>query len=578
MLSKPGESNPSTPALGRWALLLTALVPIATYWNTLSHGFVYDDLPGIVDNPLVAGASRFRDLWPILREPWRPLVQLSYASTHILFGFAPAAYHAGNIALHTVNALLVYAIASQVARLWLPQERRGLFTAGTSLLFVVHPLHSEAVAYTWGRSSSLCAFFCFTSILLVMLGHQERSAVRGRVLFGCALVLGLLAWKSKEEAITLPLVIAGFLWLAGRRPAAAGTALVPAALMAARWSDIASLAGKVAQNQELVLAGASPALPRGAFFLTEVKSAVFYYLAKFLIPVNLNVDPFIEPVTEIYDFRFLVACLVLTGCAALVVLMRNKQPAVSFGLIALLASPLSAYAFLPLADVVAEHRAYLAGLGIALLGAWTAASRPKVGATVLAITIPALALATFERNKVWAGSETLWHDAERKSPQLARPHLNLGVAFQAARRYDEAVAEYEHALSVNPRLALAYSNMSSIHLHRGDTEGAEALLGKAIELSPGRIGPYVSLAAIKLRRGAPREAIGILDQTRKLGEFAIVHFSRGEAFLALGRFDQARREYARAAELSPGSAEIQRPIASRMRELEVMIQDQGVAP
>ncbi len=574
---EPGTSDNKTRAADRWALLFAALVPIVVYWNTLYHGFVFDDLPGIVDNPLVRGATRCQDLWQILAQRWRPLIQLSYAATHVVFGFAPAAYHATNVALHTANVLLVYAIASQVARLWLPPDRRRLFAAAAGLLFAVHPLHSEAVAYVWGRSSSLCAFFCFSSILLLMLGHQQKSAIERRVLFGCALVAGLLAWKSKEEAITLPLVLSGFLWLAGRKAAAAATALVPVALVAARWPDFSSLAEKVAQNQELVLAGASPSLPRWTFFLTEVQSAVFYYLGKFLIPVNLNVDPYVEPVKRLGDLRFIASCLVLGCCAAAAILVRRRQPAVSFSLIALLVSPLTAYACMPLADVVAEHRVYITGLGFALLAACAVALKPKTGAVVLAAAVVVLSLATFERNKVWAGSETLWRDAERKSPQLARPHLNLGVAYQVANRYEEALAEYAHALSVNPRLALAYSNMSSISVHRGDLVGAESLLKKAIELSPGRIGPYVKLAAIELQRGAPAEAIQVLDQTGKLGDFAVVHFSRGEALFALGKYDQARSEYSRAVELD-SSAELQHRAALRLREIDSKTEERPVAP
>jgi Tfp pilus assembly protein PilF len=387
-----------------------------------------------------------------------------------------------------------------------------------------------------------------------------------------------MAWKSKEEAITLPLILAGYLWLVGRRLAAAATALVPVALMAVRWSDISGLAGKVAQNEELVLAGASPALPCATFFMTEIKSAVFYYIGRFLIPLNLNVDPWVEPVTQIDDIRFLTACLVLACLACLAFFIRRRTPAVSFSLIAVVASPLTAYACMPLADVVAEHRIYITGLGIALLGAWAVALKPKTGVTPLAAAILALSFATFERNKVWATSETLWRDAELKSPQLARPHLNLGVAYQAAGRYDEALAEYKHALTVNPRLALAYSNMSSLRVHKGDLDGAEALLSKAIELSPGRIGPYVNLAAIKLLRGEPGEAIGILDQTARIGDFAIVHFARGEAFRTLGRQDQAKREYARAAGIRTGSAEVARRIASRMRETEALITRGPVQP
>ncbi|HYK91272.1 MAG TPA: tetratricopeptide repeat protein [Acidobacteriota bacterium] len=568
---KPAESRASDTTARTadcYAVLLAAFVSIALYWNTLGHRFVFDDRPGIVNNPLVGHAARVRDLWQLLREPWRPLVQLSYAATHIFFGFNPAVYHATNVALHSANTVLVYGIASQVARLWLPRERRTLFAVAASLIFAAHPLHTEAVAYVWGRSSSLCAFFCFGSMMLLLLGHQERSAVRRYFLFGCALVFGLLAWKCKEEAMTLPIVLAGFLWLAGRKLAAAGVALVPAALVVARWSDISSLSDKVAQNQELVLAGANPALPRAIFFMTEIKCAVFYYLGKFLVPANLNVDPQVESVNRIYDARFLVACVVLAGCAVLAVLMRQREPALSFSLVALLASPLTSYACMPLADAVAEHRVYIAGLGFALIAAWVDTLRPRIGVGALAVAVVALSFTTHVRNKVWADNETLWRDAERKSPSLARPHINLGVALQAAQRYDEAAAEYAHAMTMNPRPALAYSNMSSIRLHMGDADGAEALLNEAIKLSPGRIGPYLNLAAIKLRRGEPREAIEVLTRGEKLGDFAGVHFSKGEALFALGQYGQARDEYNRAVELDPDSVELRHRVTSRMREME----------
>ncbi len=549
---------------------LAAAVPVAIYWNTLRHGFVFDDLPGIVDNPPVGNAVGFRELWWILREPWRPLVQWSYAATHILFGFAPAAYHATNVGLHAANTLLVYGIASQAARLWLPPDRRRLFTAAASLIFAAHPLHSEAVAYVWGRSSSLCALFCFGSLLSLLLGHQETSGVRRRILFGCALVCGLLAWKCKEEAISLPLVLAGTLWLAGRNLAAAGTALVPVALAAARWSDISNLTEKVAQNRDLVLAGASPALPPALYFMTEIKCAVFYYLGKFLFPSGLNVDPYVESVRRAYDPGFLAACIVLAGCAALAVLVRRRDPVLAFGLLALLVSPLISYACMPLADLVAEHRVYIAGLGFALICARIAVLKPRIGVGALVVVVLALSTATHQRNKVWADNETLWRDAERKSPLLARPHINLGVACQAAGHIEEAAAEYAHAMTVNPRLAVAYSNMSSIRLHMGDVDAAETFLNEAIRLSPARVGPYLNLAAIKLRRGEPGEAIRILDQAGRLGDVAAVHFSRGEALFALGRRDQARREYLRAAELDPGSSDLRYRVASRMREMDIV--------
>jgi protein O-mannosyl-transferase len=551
----------------RWGILLAVVLPAALYWNTLRHGFVYDDLVGIIQNPLIVAAARIRDLWPILAQPWRPLVQWSYAATHVYFGFSPTAYHAGNVALHAANAVLVFAIARELARCWLRPEERAVFAWSAALLFAVHPIHTEAVAYVWGRSSSLCGLFYFGSILLVILGHREDAGRKQRFLFACALAAGLLAWKAKEEAITLPFVIAGFLWLMRKDLAAAAAALVPIGVIALRWSDLAGLAGKLAGNQELVAAGANPVLPRAVYFMTGVENSVFYYLWKFLVPADLNVDPCVEPVLKFYEPRLLVACFVLGSAGAAAIAFRRSHPALCFGLVALLASPMTSYTCMPLADVVAEHRVYITGLGIALLGAWFASLKPATGAVGLAAVVAAMSIATVERNRVWASSETLWRDAEQKSPGLARPHLNLGVALHAAGRYDEALAEYEHALSVNPRLAVAYSNMSSIRVQQGELAAAENLLNKAIELSPGRVGPYISLAGVRLKRGAPEEALRVLDQAPGAGDSAAVHLSRGEALMALSRYNEARTEYGRALALSAGSAELERHVASRIREI-----------
>jgi hypothetical protein len=97
--------------------------------------------------------------------------------------------------------------------------------------------------------------------------------------------------------------------------------------------------------------------------MTGVKSAVFYYLNKFLLPVNLNVDPAIVPATALHDFYFLVALCVLACLAGVCFLVQHRHNAVSFGLLCLLMSPLISYVVILLADVAAEHRVYITGLG-----------------------------------------------------------------------------------------------------------------------------------------------------------------------------------------------------------------------
>ncbi len=566
--------------LDGWKLtpVLVASVACAVYLNTAGHGWVYDDLPGILGNPLIYGPSSLREVFSVLGEPWRPLVQFSYALTHRFFGFDPRVFHSENIIIHTLNSVIVWGIARQVAALWLGPGRAVIFPLSTGLLFAVHPLHSEAVAYVWGRSSSLCASFYFGSVFLVLAGCRQDSGRKRSLWLSSAVLAGLLAWKCKEEAITLPLVVSGIFWLVGWRAAALSAAFVPVALMVSRRTDIASLYTRVSRNEDLVLAGANPALPGDLHFMTGVKSAVFYYLNKFLLPVSLNVDPHVEPVETPWDLQFMTASLILLGLVALAWLARRKQPALCFGLLTLLASPLTAYACIPLADVVAEHRIYIAGLGFALVIAWCLSFRKNLSLVLLAAVTATLFSTTVVRNRVWHDSITLWQDSASKSPRLARPHLNLGAAYQVAGLNEEALAEFRQAVSVNPRLVPAYSNMVAIYLLRGDLDEAEACLSKAIDLAPDRVTLYAELAAIVLRRQEPQKALAILDRARGRGELSTIHFARGEALLQLGRYPEAAGEYRRAMELEGESGRLAPRIRSRIEQIDAMDLSGGTPP
>jgi tetratricopeptide (TPR) repeat protein len=345
------------------------------------------------------------------------------------------------------------------------------------------------------------------------------------------------------------------------------TLLVPVFLLAGRWADIGRLYSEVGENRWLVSAGAAPALSPWVYFLTHVKSSVFYYLKRFIIPVGLNADPAVQPVTKAGDPLLIAAVLALLALGAWAIVAARRHRAVTFGLAALLISPLTAYAVMPLADVVAEHRVYVSGLGFATLAAWGFVLKPRYTYAALAAVAMVLGIITFQRNKVWADSLTLWTDTARKSPGLARPHLNLGLAYQSEGQLELALAEYRRALAVNPKLAPVYINMSDIYFARGDVNNCEAALKKAIELSPNLVAPYINLAIMALRQNRPVDALGLLDQAASIDDSHIVRFNRGEALFQLGRYTEAVREYNRAIELKPDLREMKEQIDLRLQRL-----------
>ncbi|MBZ5535407.1 MAG: tetratricopeptide repeat protein [Acidobacteriia bacterium] len=557
--------HPSSKEQVFFAVLVGA-VAFIVYSNTLDHSFVFDDKVAILNNPLVTHCQSWQQVAQLLKGSWRSSTLFTYGLTFYLAGFNARYFHAVNISIHVINSLLVFGVALLAARRWLSTETSRFFALAAGMIHATHPLYSEGVAYVWGRSSSLCATFCFGSLLLVMMGY-EKARFNKYACFAGAIVCGVLAWKTKEEAITLPFLIAGFFALVGGWRLLAGLVAVPLLVIATRWEDVALLYRKVHENASLASIGFEPSLTPTVYFLTHVKESVFYYLKRFVFPLQLNVDPDIQPVVHIMDPWLVISILVLISLVVWGVLAWRKHRLISFALMTLLLSPLMAYALMPLADVVAEHRIYITGLGVDLLFAWILTRKPRYCLAALSVVTVVFAAAAIERNKVWANDLTLWSDAAQKSPGLARPHLNLGLAYESNRQFDRALIEYQKALSINPKLSTAYVNMGNILFSRGDLKGSEAALRKAIELSPNLSVAYGNLASIVLQKNQPAEALQLLEKAGSLEDSYVIHWNKGVVLSTLGRYREAAHEYQHALELRPDLASLKQQVNLRLQDM-----------
>ena len=410
----------------RLALVPVMLIALA-YLRCLNYPFVYDDISGIVNNPLISSADTIAQAGRALLEPWRPLTHFTYAITHALFGFSRLAFHSVNVFIHVLNTLLVFGIGIRLAKRWMPEFNPAHFAFIAATVHAVHPLYTEAVTYISGRSSSLCALFYFGCLYLVMRGLESHDKVRQTVWFCAAAISGVLAWGAKEEAITLPIILAIFLMLSGYRKWAIGLIAVPFIVVVARWQAIVLLYQTSAANRALVDIGLGTPIQRLPYALSKIKAAVFYYLSHFAVPLTQSVDPYFRTVQSIFEPGLLIAVAILGILFVIAVRFSTQQPALTFSIAALLVSPLLSYSVVPLPDIVAEHRVYIAGLGFDLLAAAILIRRPRIMFPALAALALALTVSTIARNSIWASDVTLWRQAEKNSRSQVRPHLNLGV-------------------------------------------------------------------------------------------------------------------------------------------------------
>jgi tetratricopeptide (TPR) repeat protein len=559
----------------RSGLFIIALLGLCVigYANSLQGGFVFDDRQLVPQNSAVLNIHSLRDALAV-GSGWRQLLSLTYGLNFYFGGLNTFGYHLLNVALHTTNVLLVFGIVRGVT------DQFSAF-AGAAV-FAVHTFFSSAVSYIAGRSSVLCATFYFAAVLLFLRGIDEKRPRVRLTFFALSGVAGLLAFQAKQEAITLPLFLAAAWWLRQKNPnwrVVAGLIAIPFLAALSMWRELTALYATVTGNQNLVSGGLENVLQPMEYFRTYLAGVATYVLPRFVFPGALSADPQIKTQADWYSPGFLVAVVMLSGLVWLVLRMRQREPLLALGIAAILVSPLAAYAVFPIADVIFEHRAYIPGLGVALVGAWIfqrlAQRNKNLSRAAAWVAVIVLLAMTVRRNPVFASNVTLWEDAEKKSPEKPRPHLNLGQAYQNSGRKDDALREYEHALTLNPDLHVASTNIAAIYLDRGELGKAEEVSLRVASRAPNFTEAFINLGVVYLRKQEPDKAIAAFDRVLAANpNAAAANFNKAEALTMKRDFEQALKHYQSALNAQPDQPAFQQGLAAAKRNLH---HDRGVS-
>jgi hypothetical protein len=423
-----------------WLLLLVG----ATYANTLVAGFQFDDFRVIVDNPAV---HSLRSWWRAAPHGIRPLLNLSYALNWSLAPY-PASFHLVNGLIHAVNVLLVH----RLARRQLGTGPGGFLAAA---LFALHPVQTEAVSYVCGRSVSLGAMGCLIAI-------ESREWPRfGRMLSPLFFLAALLV---RETALVLPLAL--LLWdrLGGRSWPAAWRRAAPHTLLAVAAATVPFLQGGYRQFFADSL-GLRSVL---ANLCTQV-DGLSYLASRLVLPWRLNIDPDLRPLPHAEGWHLLGVLLILALGLIALLRFRPGRAGLAFGILWFLLWLLPTNSIFPRRDVADERHLYLAITGFCLmmgalvdrvLARFPAQRNPAIlSALALILTLGGM---TVVRNRVYATEVTLWEDTIQKSPHKARPHNNLGYAYERADRAIDARREYQRALDLDPQYDLARRNLQRL--------------------------------------------------------------------------------------------------------------------
>ena len=450
-------------ALAGW-LLLTGLV----YAPGLRGEFQFDDLRSVQFNQSIRRLDNFSHLQLLVDmvRGRRVLTDLTFAIDYRIAGNDPFAFHATNLGIHLAIVLLVFFFTRRM--LTLSGASGGDFLAlAVTAVFALHPLQTQAVAYVSQRAESLASAFYLGSLLWLLAAERRGRCLAGFGYYAASFVLFALGLGAKIIVATLPVAYL----LMGPLPGPHGLLARPLRRLAPAAPFLAyalSTTALTVPNLKGEDAGFFiPFMPPGRYFLTQWHVLVTYLRLLFW-PAGQNVDWDFPVARGLADPAVLgsglLLVVLLAGAGILFFRCRSRADragaagrAAGFGVawFFLVLAPTSSV--VPLADVVMEHRLYLASWGVffavTVLATGFAArlhlqglSRFGVAAVVGLCAV--LATATYLRVGLWRSKLLLWSDAVAKSPHKARAHLGLGNAYRLAGQLQPAIDEYANALNL----------------------------------------------------------------------------------------------------------------------------------
>lgn len=543
-------------------------------WHFLAAGFgvlvvlylAYDPAlrgPFVFDDPYLPFAAGEMAHAGLLR--WingvRPFLMFSFWVNFRLSGMQPYSYHLVNVLLHLATGVFAWLIVRKLLdRVGVSGFTRQAIAAFCGLLFLLHPLQTESVAYVASRSEALSVMF-FYSAFAVFLWRREPV---GWLRAAAVLLLFAAAALTKEHTAVLPALLLltdyyfnpGFSFQGIRRNwrlygliAAGGAGALWWVWRIIRHADTAGFSVREFTWIQ--------------YFFTQCR-AIWLYLRLFFVPYGQNIDHDFPISRTVLDQGAIVALFGLAALVAAAIWYRRRYPLASYGFLAFLLLIAPTSSVVPILDPIAERRMYLPFLGLLLVLAeflrrWNV-SRAKLVFALGAVLVIAASLA-YSRNQVWGSDLALWQDSAAKSPRKSRPHFQLGFVRFSQGHCQAALAEYEKAARYGtPDYRLLIDWAAAYDCVGKPAEALHELEQAAALSHTAHVYSLIGLENYRLgRRAAALEALSWAEAIDPAFETTYVY--RAAVYMDQNDLAGAGNEYRRALGINPANEQAQQGLA-----------------
>jgi len=530
------------------SVTIIIVLALAVYANSINGKFIWDDNLLIKDNEYIKSWQNIPKFFTesimsgIGKESntYRPIQMITYVIDYSLWGLNVKGYHLTNILLHTLVALCVY---------WLMNVLYGdnILSLFTSMLFAVHPIHTEAVTYISGRADSLAVLFILLFLILFIRYLRKQNLL----LYFIALTSYVLALLSRENSLVLPVLLLFYCYTFKRK------------LRIKEFLPILIITFGYILLRFTGLKFMLPHISCSTTFLQRLPGffvAITSYIRLLFLPFNLHME-YGNKLFSFLDLRAIAGALIVFLGFIYAIRKRNTGRIIFFSVLWFFIMILPSSNLYPVNAYMAEHWLYLPSIGMFLiLGHGMSLMYRKETFRIYTIILAAVLLLSYsyltvKQNSYWRDPISFYERTLQYAPDSPRIHYNIGKIHDDRGEKERAIISYKKAIKIYPEHESAYYNLALLYKDLNRNENAIAAFKKAIEINPNHVKAYNNLGNVYSIINSNDDAIAAFKKAIEINpNHAEAYNNLGITYSDLGRYEEAISLYKKAIVINPHNA------------------------
>lgn len=541
------------------AILIILVFTFIAYIPSLKAGFVnWDDPDYVSNNPMLKNISNLKMLFtrPI-QGNYHPLTVISLAINYSISGMDAWSYHLFNLIFHLVNCYLVFKLAMILSR------NNVIIAVTTSLLFGIHPMHVESVAWVSERKDVLYSLF----FLAGLISYTKYIDGGSRKQYGLTIVFLILSLLSKPAAVIFPVVLLSIDLLRSRK---INFSLIIEKIPFFILALAMGLLTFIAQKEKGATEGTQIFDLTTRFFMGFY--GIMMYFIKLLFPINLSPFYPFAPINEALPSAYYISPVFAILLFILIFYSLKRNRVIAFGILFYLINLLLVLQFIPVGSaIIADRYTYIPYIGLFYIIGWLI-DRYSKGNLSRAnfIIIPMaviLGVLTYKQCTIWVSGATLWDHAIKTTPS-ARAYDSRALLYKEEKKYDLAIQSYNEALKINIADHEALMSRGNVYFELNRLDMAFADYKKALSIKPNYSTALDNLGALFGLSKRYDSAIIYFNKALAIDPYYLPSYkNRGLVNVELNRNEEAIKDFRKFLEYNPNDPDIMNMIGVCYRNL-----------